>query len=1204
MASLEPSTPGWQFWIDRGGTFTDIVARRPDGLIVTHKLLSDNPGRYADAPLQGIRDVLALDTEAPLEDQPIEAVKMGTTVATNALLERNGERVALVITKGFGDALRIAYQNRPDIFAREIHLPEMLYERVVEVGERMSAEGEELEAVDLAAAEEGLQSAYDAGIRSVAIVFLHAYRYPGHEREVAECARRIGFERVAASHEVSPVMKMVSRGDTTVVDAYLSPLLRRYIDRIAVELGETRLMFMQSNGGLTDAHLFQGKDSILSGPAGGVVGAVRASAMAGLEKIIAFDMGGTSTDVSHYDGEYERAYMTEIAGVRLRAPMMQIKTVAAGGGSILYFDGTRMRVGPRSAGADPGPAGYRRGGPLAVTDANLMVGKIIPELFPKVFGTGGDQPLDGEIVRAKFAELTGVIAQATGEPREPVEIADGYLRIAVENMARAIKEISVQRGYDVSEYALCCFGGAGGQHACMVADALGMKRVVIHPYAGVLSAYGMGLADVRAIHQRALEARFEPALIPEIDALLDELEAVGRAELAHQEVASTRIRVVRKLHMRYLGTDSALEVDYGRPETIVAGFEAAHRQRYGFISPEKPLIVEGVLAEAIGAMAPIEEPIVSERKSGGPKPVRRSRMFSQGGWHETPVFRRDELERGDRLEGPAIIAEANSTTVLEPGWRAEVTALNHLILERHLARAQVQKLGTEVDPVMLEVFNNLFMSIAEQMGRTLENTAHSVNMKERLDFSCALFDSQGQLIANAPHMPVHLGAMGETVRAIITARADAMKPGDVYAHNAPYRGGSHLPDVTVITPVFDAGGEALLFYVASRGHHAEIGGITPGSMPPSSRVVEEEGILFDNVTLVDEGRFREREILDLLTSGPWPSRNPDQNISDLRAQIAANEKGVRELGRMVDHFTLATVQAYMRHVQDNAEECVRRVIDVLQDGRFRFPMDDGSVIEVAITIERARRAARIDFTGTSAQLPGNFNAPSAVCKAAVLYVFRTLVGDEIPLNAGCLKPLEIVIPEGSLLSPAYPAAVVAGNVETSQCITDALYGALGVQAAAQGTMNNFTFGNDRVQYYETIAGGAGAGPDYDGASAVQSHMTNTRMTDPEILEFRYPVIVEVFSIRHGSGGAGKHKGGDGVVRRVRFREAMTAAILSHHRIVAPFGLEGGAAGALGRNAIEKANGEIVELKGQDQAEVEAGDVFVIETPGGGGFGKA
>jgi 5-oxoprolinase (ATP-hydrolysing) len=1194
----------WQFWIDRGGTFTDVVARAPDGAILTHKLLSENPERYRDAAIEGIRKLLGVHAGATIPADEIGAVKMGTTVATNALLERKGDRTALAITRGFADQLRIAYQNRPHIFARRILLPELLYESVIEIDERVTAEGEVLRSVDLGAARRDLQRAFDAGIRAAAIVFMHGYRHTAHEKAVARLAREIGFTQVSVSHEVSPLMKLVGRGDTTVVDAYLSPILRRYVDNVAADLGGTRLMFMQSNGGLVDARFFQGKDSILSGPAGGIVGAVETSKQAGFDKIIGFDMGGTSTDVSHYDGEYERAFETKVAGVRMRAPMMQIHTVAAGGGSILFFDGSRFRVGPESAGANPGPACYRRGGPLAVTDANVMLGRVQPDFFPRVFGPNGDQALDRAVVARKFGALAEEIARATGNARAPEEVAEGFLTIAVANMANAIKEISIQRGYDVTEYTLCCFGGAGGQHACAVADQLGMTRVFLHPLAGVLSAYGMGLADLRVMREQAVEAKLEPALIDDLQRRLAALEADGRAEMGRQGIAQAQMQAVRRVHLRYEGTDAPLIVAFGGFGEIVAAFEAAHRQRYGFIVPEKAQIVEAVAAEVIGGTETVQDSFFAGTGRKGPlTPRTQVRMWAGGGWRETPLYDRADLAPGDRIDGPAIIIEKNSTNVIEPGWRAEFSERGHILLTRAVPAERGQAVGTRVDPVMLEIFNNLFMSIAEQMGSTLEKTSHSVNIKERLDFSCAVFDRAGQLIANAPHMPVHLGSMGESVQTIIRQRAGRMAPGDVFVLNAPYNGGTHIPDVTVITPVFAQDAREILFWVASRGHHADIGGITPGSMPPDSTTIEEEGVLIDDFQLVDGGRFREAELRALLASGKYPARNPDQNVADLQAQIAANEKGAQELRRMVEHFGLAVVNAYMRHVQDNAEEQVRRVLGVLKPGRFAYELDDGAVIKVRIDIDRAARSAVIDFTGTSPQQNSNFNAPAAVCKAAVLYVFRTLVDDEIPMNEGCLKPLEVVIPAGCMLNPRYPAAVVAGNVETSQVITDTLYGALGLMGAAQGTMNNFTFGNERYQYYETICGGSGAGPDFDGTDAVHTHMTNSRLTDPEVLEWRYPVLVESFAIRRGSGGGGLHRGGDGVVRRIKFREAMTAAILSGRRRVPPYGMAGGAPAATGRNYVIRADGTLVPLGGTAKIEVGAGDVFVVETPGGGGFGR-
>ena len=1207
MTSTPSPSARWQFWIDRGGTFTDIVARRPDGTLVTHKLLSENPERYDDAALQGIRELLGLGPGEALDAAGIEAVKMGTTVATNALLERKGDRTVLLITKGFGDALRIGYQNRPHLFARRIVLPELLYERMIEVDERLSARGEVLRPLDLAGARAALADAYAAGIRSAAIVFVHGYRHHDHEAAVAEAAREAGFTQVSVSHRVSPLMKLVGRGDTTVVDAYVSPILRRYVDRMAAALGGTRLMFMQSNGGLADARVFQGKDSILSGPAGGIVGAVRTAAMAGFERIISFDMGGTSTDVAHYAGEYERAFETLVAGVRMRAPMMQIHTVAAGGGSILHFDGARYRVGPDSAGADPGPACYRRGGPLAVTDANLMVGKIQPRFFPAIFGPGGDQPLDAAGVGERFAALAAEIEAASGDKRTPAEVAEGFLKIAVDNMANAIKKISIQRGHDVTTYTLNCFGGAGGQHACLVADALGISRVFVHPYAGVLSAYGMGLADHRVMRQRAVEAELDDGLIAELEAIAADLEADGRTELQRQGIDDSRITALAKLHLRYEGTDSPLIVELAGRAAVVAVFEEAHRQHYGFIAPEKRHVVEAISVEVVGGASEVEDPeldIPPADSARSPEPMAEVEMFSGGAGHATRVYDRESLGPGCRVAGPAIIIDANATTVLEPGWAAEVSRRNHLILERVEPRPGQAGLGTEADPVMLEVFNNLFMSIAEQTGVVLQNTSYSVNIKERLDFSCAVFDAQGDLVANAPHIPVHLGSMGESVKTVCVQRRGAIAPGDVFVLNTPYNGGTHLPDITVITPLFDESGRDILFYVASRGHHAEIGGITPGSVPPNSTHIDEEGVLIDDFQLVAGGRLREAETEELFTSAPYPTRNFRNNLADLKAQVAANEKGVQELRKMVAHFGLDVVRAYMGHVQDNAEESVRRVLGALKDGRFTYEMDSGAKISVAITVDRRARRAVIDFTGSAPQQASNFNAPSAVCMAAVLYVFRLMVDDDIPLNSGCLKPLEVIIPPGSMLSPEYPAAVVAGNVETSQAITDTLLGALGLMGASQGTMNNFTFGdNDTYQNYETICGGAGAGPGFDGTDAVHTHMTNTRATDPEVLEWRFPVVLESFSIRRGSGGAGRWRGGDGITRRVRFLEAMTAAIVSGHRRVPPYGMAGGEPGAVGRNLVERAAGGVEQLAGTDMVEMNPGDVFVIETPGGGGYGK-
>jgi 5-oxoprolinase (ATP-hydrolysing) len=1189
----------WQFWVDRGGTFTDIVARRPDGSLVAHKLLSENPGRYRDAAVAGIRELLGVPEGDAVPAELVEAVRMGTTVATNALLERKGEPTVLVVTKGFGDALRIAYQNRPRIFDRHIVLPDMLYDRVIEVDERITADGEVLRAPDLERAAEELRRAHDAGIRAVAVVLMHSHLHPAHEQQLGKLAEQLGFTQISLSSEVSPLMKLVPRGDTTVVDAYLSPVLRRYVDQVADQLAGVRLMFMQSNGGLAEARHFRGKDAILSGPAGGIVGMVRMSALAGFDHVIGFDMGGTSTDVSHYAGEYERVFSAEVAGVRLRAPMLDINTVAAGGGSILHFDGSRYRVGPDSAGATPGPACYRGGGPLTVTDANVMLGRIQPAHFPAVFGPGGDQPLDAELVRRRFTELAAEIREQTGDDRSPEQVAEGYLRIAVANMANAVKKISVQKGHDVTRYVLTTFGGAGGQHACAVADSLGIPTVLVPPMAGVLSALGIGLADTTSMREQSVIARLEPGSLETLTDVADRLTEQTRAELLDEGVPAERIQVVRRAQLRYDGTDTVVPVLLSDVDTMVAEFEAAYRKTYSFLM-DRPLIVEAIAVEATGLT---EQPDLSSlgRTGGEPGRVDTVRLHTGGAWHDAPLYQRELLRPADTVRGPAIIAEANATTLVDEGWQATLSEAGHLVLDRVVARAEADA-TTEADPVLLEIFNNLFMSIAEQMGTRLEATSQSVNIRERLDFSCALFDPEGNLVANAPHIPVHLGSMGAGVKEVVRRRAGRMRRGDVYAVNDPYHGGTHLPDVTVITPVFGRDGEDILFYVASRGHHAEIGGITPGSMPAGSGNLDEEGVLFDNWLLAQDGRFLEAETRELLLGARYPSRNPDMNLADLRAQVAANAKGVEEVGRMIDLFGLDVVQAYMRHVQDNAEAAVRRVVDTLSGGEYRYEMDSGAVICVKITVDRAARGATIDFTGTSPQLATNFNAPSSVATAAVLYVFRTLVDDDIPLNDGCLRPLRIEIPPGSMLAPVYPAAVVAGNVETSQAITGALFAALGVQAEGSGTMNNLTFGNERYQYYETIGSGSGAGDGYDGASVVQTHMTNSRLTDPEVLEWRFPVLLDAFSIRRGSGGRGRWHGGDGGIRRLKFLEPMTASTLSGHRRIAPYGLAGGQPGALGHNRVHRADGTVAELGGSDSVDLRPGDVLEIETPGGGGYG--
>jgi 5-oxoprolinase (ATP-hydrolysing) len=1194
----------WQFWIDRGGTFTDIVARDPSGALSTHKLLSENPGRYRDAAIAGIKTILGIPLDARIPADKIDAVKMGTTVATNALLERKGDRTLLVVNPGFADVLRIGNQARPRLFDLEIILPSMLYEEVVEIPGRVGVDGTEIQPLDQDAARTAFAAAKAKGIDACAIVLMYSWKYPDHEQRLARLAKEAGLRQVSASHVVSPLLRIVPRGDTTVVDAYLSPILRRYVDQVASELGGTRLYFMQSSGGLADAGAFQGKDAILSGPAGGIVGAARTAGMAGLDRIIGFDMGGTSTDVALYAGGFERAFETAVAGVRMRAPMMAINTVAAGGGSILHFDGARMRVGPDSAGADPGPACYRRGGPLTVTDANVCVGKIQPAHFPAIFGPNGDQTLDAGVVTEKFAALAAAISAATDATRTAKQVAEGFLQIAVANMANAIKQVSVQKGHDVSGFALQCFGGAGGQHACLVADALGMETVFIHPYAGVLSAYGMGLADQSAMREQAVETPLTAAALPALHALADRLGQDATRALVAQGAYPARIETTRQLHLRYVGTEAALIVGLTELDGIVAGFTDSHRSRFGFATPERGLIVETVAVEAVAPGEPVREATLPPRTGPALTPVDHVAIFTGNAQRNAPVYERTALRAGDRIAGPALIREANATTLVEPGWAAEVTALDHMLLRRtEPLPTRVPPGSDRPDPVLLELFNNLFMNVAEQTGAVLQNTAMSVNIKERLDFSCAIFDAEGRLVANAPHVPVHLGAMGESVRTVLNNRRTTLKPGDVVALNNPFNGGTHLPDVTVITPVFDDAGREIRFFVGSRGHHADIGGITPGSTPPMSRTLEQEGVVIDDFLLVDGGSFREREFRSLLADARYPARSPDVNVADIVAQVAANEKGMQELHRVVAQFGWATVSAYMRHVMDNAEESVRRVIDRLGNGSFHYTMDNGKPLCVSVSVDRATRSAVVDFTGTGPQDAGNFNSPPAVTRAAVLYVFRCLVGDDIPLNDGCLKPLTLIIPPGTFLSPMPGAAVVAGNTEVSQATCNAIFGALGSLACSQATMNNFLFGDATRQYYETICGGTGAGPGFDGVSAIQTHMTNTRMTDPEVLELRYPVRLEHFGTRRGSGGGGRWHGGDGSIRRIRFLEPMTAVVVASRRNVAPFGLDGGGDGAVGRQWVERADGSIETLTGTDSAECRPGDAVTIETPGGGGYGR-
>ncbi len=1185
----------WEIWIDRGGTFTDIVARDPNGRIITRKLLSDNPEHYSDAAIQGIRDVLQLKPNEKFPEHLISSIKMGTTIATNTLLERKGPPVALAITEGFRDALRIGYQNRPKLFELNIVLPAQLYNQVIEIKERIDAQGKVLQVLDENLTQQSLSQVYSAGYRAIAIVLMHAYRYPHHEKKIMALAQQIGFTQISVSHQVAPVVKLISRGDTTVVDAYLSPVLSQYIQQLRKTLGQIPLFFLQSNGGLVNATEFQGKDSIFSGPAGGVVGMVKTAKSAGFDKIIGFDMGGTSTDISHFAGEYERTYSWEIAGVRLRAPMMLIETIASGGGSILHFDGQRYSVGPDSAGANPGPACYRRNGPLTITDCNVQVGKIQADFFPKVFGASGNQSIDVEWVHKKFKELAIKIEQATGHARTAEQVAEGFLQIAVENMVNAIKKISLNRGYKINEYLLNCFGGAAGQHVCQVADALDIQKILVHPYAGVLSAYGIGMAEIRVIKQQSIEKLLTSSLLLNLKKIFQSLEPENLAQ---------QYLVIRKIHLHYQDSDTALVVDFGDLKTIKQSFYREHQNRFGFHSKRKAIFVESVSVETICQSTPVKEMEVlvqSKRNQEAITPLTVVKVFMQGHFVNTPIYLRANLIPGDCIRGSAIICEDHTTTVIEPGWQAELTPKKHLLLSRYQPLTQKKTLSTQADPVMLEVFNNRFMNIAEQMGEVLRNTASSVNIKERLDFSCAIFDNQGDLVANAPHIPVHLGSMSESVKNVLKQFKNSMHADDAFVLNDPYHGGTHLPDITVIQPVFDDAGKELLFLVGSRGHHADIGGITPGSVPAKSKIIEEEGVLIKNFQILNRGRFSEKATCELLQNAPYPARNPQQNLEDLKAQIAANQYGIHALNKLNKEFSLKVVQAYMQHVQNNAKHSVEKLLTRLSEGNFNYYLDDHSKIAVNVTIHRNQKRILFDFTGSAAQHPGNFNAPKAICYAAVMYVIRCLIAENIPLNSGFFAVIEIIIPDGGILNPHYPAAVVAGNVETSQCIVDTLLGAMKIVAASQGTCNNFTFGNDRYQYYETICGGAGAGPGFHGASAVHTHMTNTYLTDPEVLEQRFPVILEAFSIRHGSGGEGKYHGGNGVIRRIRFLEKMTANIISSHRIIPPYGLCGGGPGQVGRNWVQRADGKIEELASSATVYMEPGDVFIIETPGGGGY---
>ena len=1194
----------WQFWIDRGGTFTDVVARKPDGTIIIDKLLSENSEQYKDAAIAGIKKLLKLKEDDLIPVDQISSVKMGTTVATNALLERKGDRTLLLITRGFGDLLRIGYQNRPLLFDLNIKLPELLYDRVVEVSERLDAKGNVVRNLDEESVREALRNAKNDGINGVAIAFMHSYINPIHEEKIAQIAIEENFLQVSVSHQISPLMKLVGRGDTTVVDAYLSPILRRYVNQVSSELKNsksTKLMFMQSNGGLTDANLFQGKDALLSGPAGGVVSMVQTGIQAGFKKLIGFDMGGTSTDVCHFSGEYERSFETEVAGVRIRAPMMQIHTVAAGGGSILSFKDGRFQVGPDSAGATPGPASYGKGGPLTVTDCNVLLGKLHPEYFPNVFGVNGDEPLDVEIVRKKFLLMSNEIAKETGKLSMNITlIAEGFLKIAVENMANAIKKISIQRGYDVTNYTMNCFGGAGGQHACQVADSLGMKSVLLHPYAGVLSAYGMGLAEIRAIREKHFEKDLEN--IGYAEKLIDELSVQASNDVKKQGILETSITLVKKAFLRYQGSHQSLEINFNTINVMKLSFESEHKKRFGFYVEGRKILIEMLTVEAVGKSSENYDFSNLPSPTIDAIPIINKFMVVNSIETNVPIYNRMDLKIGQKINGPAIICETTGTNIIDDGWNACLDRFQNLILNRYKGKVNEKSLGTSADVIMLEVFNNLFMNIAEQMGATLANTAYSVNIKERFDFSCALFNAKGDLVANAPHVPVHLGSMSEAIRTVIKLNKNKIYAGDVFVLNAPFNGGTHLPDVTVITPVFNKEGQEIIFFVASRGHHADIGGKTPGSAPPDSKHIDEEGVLIDNFKMFEKGVFRENEMREILSSGKYPCRNIEHNMADLAAQVAANETGIREINSMIKQFGIETVHAYMDHVQDNAEECIRNAITELNEGMYEYELDNNEFIRVKIKVDKIKREATIDFTGTAEKNPFNYNAPMAVCHAVILYVFRTLVGKNIPLNEGCFKPLNIIIPNNSMINAKYPSAVIAGNTEVSQLTCNALFGALGVLAGSQATMNNFVWGNDNIQNYETICGGTGAGPDFHGTSAVQTHMTNTRSTDPEILEARFPVRLEEFSIRKNSGGKGKFNGGNGATRKLRFLEKMIVTTLCSHRKIPPFGVQGGSPGECGKEWLERKDGSIEKLKGNDSCNVDVDDLFIMQTPSGGGFG--
>lgn len=1197
---------GWRFAIDRGGTFTDIVAWSPNDELHVHKVLSVDPQRRIDPAVRGMAEVLARHPAAA----PVASIRLGTTVATNALLERKGEPTLLLTTRGFRDMLRIGFQNRPEIFARHIELPEVLYSGVVEADERIDAQGRVIRSLDEAALRRELAVARQRGLRSLAIALTHGFRYPAHERQAAAIARELGFEEIVVSHQAAPMLGLVSRGDTAVADAYLSPVLigylRRFKESVTARFGHPRLSFMQSNGGLVDEAGFRGINAILSGPAGGVIGLVEAGADECPRKLIGLDMGGTSTDISIYAGELPRRFESEIDGVRIQAPMMDVHTIAAGGGSILHFTGGRLQVGPDSAGADPGPACYRRGGPATLTDCNVVLGRILPETFPRVFGPSGAESLDVAASHEALAVIAASVRQSGGPSFSTEEIAQAFISVAVARMANAIRELSLRHGHDASQFTLLAFGGAAGQFACAVSELLGISEILLHPLSGVLSAYGIGLAARRSLRRRSVELPLATHGLAVAQEALDRLEDDVRGELVRQGVPADCLLFERKAQLRFVNSDTGIEVDWCSSDSMLADFSARHQGLYGFEHSSSKVIIASVAAEAIERVAPqaARTQALRTERPGKAKTVGLE-LWWDGAWRAGSMIERTDLRSLKSLDGPALIIEEGSTGWLAPGWVGTMDRQDRIVLTpRHSSVLSGRRQDhSHPDPMKLEVFDGLFMHVAKQMGVVLRQTASSVNIKERLDFSCAVFDGAANLIANAPHMPVHLGSMGASVAAVGRVHGVDLRPGDAYLLNSPYDGGTHLPDMTVVNPIFDAEGRHLLFFVASRAHHADVGGITPGSMPPRSRDIADEGALIPPTRIVRAGQFDEALVRGLLGGTRWPARNPQQNLADLKAQLAANARGIRELWRAVNEQGLDAVLAYMGHVQNNAEQCMRRAIRNLRAGHFEYELDNGQRIVLRISVDRSAGEATLDFSGTSEQQDNNFNAPLAVTTAAVIYVFRCLIDEPIALNAGCLRPLRIVVPAGSMLDPTPPRAVVAGNVETSQCIVDAIYGALGLQAASQGTMNNLTFGDENFQYYETIAGGSGAGPDYDGASGIQTHMTNSRLTDPEVLETRFPVLVREFSLRPGSGGAGLHRGGDGLVRRLEFCAPMTMAILSNHRRVAPFGLAGGEPGLTGSNRLLRRDGGSERLPASAEVSVDVGDEIEIATPGGGGFGS-